>query len=345
MSLPATVNRNKVLGDFELPPAHPAITQTGPDKSPFENEGFVVQGSVSSGVFDLQEREDYCARYRLKPFDSERIERRKTYDLLLVNTELEMLEIRLGEMYPYVDYFVILEADRSFSGIPKKLYIEENWQLFSKYHDKMIRRTVDFSSVKEGDNAWVLEKLSRNAMVNQVLPFLTGDQAPHEDDILLVSDVDEIPKPPVLQALRNCEVPPRITINSEFYYYSFQWLSREEWMHPQATIWKGNDTVKPEELRHHAGDYHFKRGAWHCSYCFSTMEETVGKVKSFSHQEFNKPEFKDPAKILQRVRFGTDFFDRKTSVYDYVRNNQDRPLNANYLDIPEDGNVDDVSFG
>lgn len=318
---------------------------------------------TSVGILKGQELKDFCDRHRFRPFDSDRLPYRKIYDLLLVNTELDMLEVRLGEMYPYVDYFIILEADRTFTNHPKKLYIEENWDMFAKYHDKMIRRTVDMSELDDKADAWAREKLSRNAMVNQVLPFLKGDEAVLEDDVLLVSDVDEIPKPSVLQALRNCNVPQRITINAEFYYYSFQWLSREEWSHPQATLWKGNDTAKPEELRFNAKDYHFKHGAWHCSYCFSTMEETVGKVNSFSHQEYNKPEFKDPKKILERVRFGKDFFDRGDHVYDYVETNHDvpaflkkntdkfgfmldrNPPNANFRDIPKDADVTDLTFG
>lgn len=294
------------------PPPPPPPQEPGP-RPPMSSqwnhgppEDLPANNATDIRVYEGKAAEDYCERYRFKPFDPERVGRRKIYDLLLINTEIEMLEVRIGEMYPYVDYFIIMEADVTFTGNAKKLYIAENWDIYAKYHDKMIRRTVDFSELKENPNAWAREELSRNAMMTQVLPFLEGDQAPSEDDVLLVSDVDEIPKPAVLEALRNCEVPLRITINSDFYYYSFEWLSREEWKSPQATLWRGKETIQPNDLRIDADDYYFKHGAWHCSYCFSTMEETVGKVNSFSHQELNKPEFKDPKKILQRVRFGKD---------------------------------------
>lgn len=46
--------------------------------------------------------------------------------------------------------------------------------------------------------------------------------------MLPVLDVDEIRKPDMLPALRNCEIPERVTMHSYFSYFSFQWLSREE---------------------------------------------------------------------------------------------------------------------
>lgn len=131
-----------------------------------------------------------------------------------------MLELRLGELYPHVDYFVILESNVTFTGHPKPLYIQENYDLFSAFHDKMIVRTVDMGGLKGDPTAWNREHLSRNAMLDQVVPFLEGLQKAELGDVLL-SDVDEIPKPDALAALRGCDVPDRVTMNSDFYYYSF----------------------------------------------------------------------------------------------------------------------------
>ncbi|PKS09796.1 hypothetical protein jhhlp_004417 [Lomentospora prolificans] len=54
------------------------------------------------------------------PFDSDRLQYRKIHHLLLVSSGLDMLKVRLGDVYPYVDYFVILETDGTFSDKPKK---------------------------------------------------------------------------------------------------------------------------------------------------------------------------------------------------------------------------------
>lgn len=71
-------------------------------------------------------------------------------------------------------------------------------------------------------------------------------------------------------------------------------------------MYSGADTPRLEEVRTGGKGHVLKHAAWHCSYCFGTLGEAVAKVNSFSHQEFNKWEFKDPSKILERVRFGTD---------------------------------------
>jgi beta-1,4-mannosyl-glycoprotein beta-1,4-N-acetylglucosaminyltransferase len=269
---------------------------------------------------------EFCSYRRYNPFRN-RSKKRKIFDLILVNKELDWLEIRLGQMYPYVDYFVITEADITFTEQPKTLYIKENWDRFKPYHDKMIRHTIDWTG-GEFNRSWDRESWSRNAMVTQVLPKLDGVQKMETDDVIIIADVDEIPRPSTLKTLRNCEVPEKVNLNSQMYYYSFQWLNRinGEWPHPQAMLWKGDKTPSADELRTLYGQQpSIYNGAWHCSYCFSTLAEMSNKVESFSHTEFNKPEFRDPEKILNRVRKGLDFFDRADSNFDRVDDNADVP--------------------
>ena len=269
------------------------------DKTP------VVPGAHPD-VMTAEAAAQYCANFRLEPFPREQAVKRKIYDLLLVNTELEMLDVRLGQMAAGVDYFVLLESDKTFTDKPKPLFVHENWGRFAPYHAQMIRRTMDLTTGAFNDT-WQREGASRNAMYDQVIPFLTGEQAARTDDILLVSDVDEMFKPETLKALRNCAVPAKVTAMSRMFYYSFQWLQDGGWSHPQATLYKANDTILPDVLRKHT-DQHFSfaEGGWHCSYCFSNLAEIVGKITSFSHTELDRPEFKDPVKIVDRVRHGRD---------------------------------------
>lgn len=286
----------------------PGLPKPHPGAAPASHYGAGSVDGAHPDVLPPDDAEQFCSHFRLPAFPPDRIKTRKVYDLLLINTEIELLELRLGQMAPYVDYFVILESDRTFSDNQKSLYVEENWARFKPYHAQMIRRTMDLTT---GDfkSAWNRESASRNAMFSQVVPFLTGEQAASEDDVLLVSDVDEIFKPSTVHALRNCATPVRVTAVSKLMYYSFQWLSELEWNHPQATLYrgeKGNDTVLPDDLRHNANDFKFIEGAWHCSYCFSTIKEMVEKIRSFSHTELDLPKFKEPKRVLERVRNGVD---------------------------------------
>jgi beta-1,4-mannosyl-glycoprotein beta-1,4-N-acetylglucosaminyltransferase len=268
-------------------------------------------GSSDSGihpdVLSAEAATQYCANFRLDAVPREMAAKRKVYDLLLINTELEMLDVRLGQMSPGVDYFVVLESDKTFTDQAKPLFVQENWGRFAAYHDQIIRRTMDLTTGAFTDT-WSREGASRNAMYDQVIPFLTGEQAASIDDVLLVSDVDEMFKPEVLKAMRNCRISNRVTAVSRMFYYSFQWLQDLTWPHPQATLYKGvENTILPDDLRKHSDQHYvFAEGGWHCSYCFSTLKEMVTKITSFSHSELNRPEFKDPVKIIDRVRHGKD---------------------------------------
>jgi beta-1,4-mannosyl-glycoprotein beta-1,4-N-acetylglucosaminyltransferase len=271
------------------------------------------------------ELEEMCLHYRWKPFP-DRYHHRNIYDLILVNDELDALELRMSQM-SQVDYFVIVESATTFSDNEKPLYVQENRSRFHKFHHKMIVHTLNTTGQEFGDT-WAHETFSRNAMFQQVFPTLKVAQTPAHGDVIIVGDVDELVRPEVLTALRNCEFPKRVKLWTRFYYYSFQWLCPEghaEWGHPDATFFDGfGDTVLPQDLRSGGEpDSEVYSAGWHCSYCFRTLAEIVSKVKSFSHQEMNTPDFTDPRKILERVRTGRDMFARWNMFR--IENNVDVP--------------------
>ena len=120
--------------------------------------------------------------------------------------------------------------------------------------------------------------------------------------------------------LRNCHFPVRLTLLSDFYYYSFQWKHRgPQWAHPEATIYRGSKTLLPNSLRMGLQGEgwallaRFRRwrelgtlanAGWHCSSCFATVAEMQTKMHSFSHQELDKPENNNARAIMSRVRMG-----------------------------------------
>ena len=126
--------------------------------------------------------------------------------------------------------------------------------------------------------------------VHAVCDPLGGLHLP-DHDVLVVSDVDEILRPSTLRTLRACAFPRRLTLASRFYYYSFQWLHRgPEWPHPQATYYQGlKNTLLPNDLRiADGGMWPFREwekgtmanASWHCSSCFATVGELLGKMAS-----------------------------------------------------------------
>jgi beta-1,4-mannosyl-glycoprotein beta-1,4-N-acetylglucosaminyltransferase len=280
--------------------------------------------------------ESICSQHGWRPFKAKAGVKRKVYDLIMVNNELDWLEIRLNSTYDYVDYFVIVEASLTFTGHPKPLSIKDNLDRLESYHSKIIYHLLEYPPDFDPKRTWDREDLQRDATFTQVFPRLTGAQAPSKGDVLVVADVDEIPRPETLTVLRSCTFPRRLTLRSRFYYYSFQFLHRgPEWAHPQATYYDGlTGTVLPVNLRNGDGGiqpliYWDKadlwNAGWHCSSCFRTMEELLNKMGSFSHVWMNGDQYRDKKRIADRVRNGKDIWDREGEVYDRVEENRDVP--------------------
>ena len=66
----------------------------------------------------------------------------KIYDVFLFGYELDLLEIRLNLLDPYVDYFVFSESKWAFSGIDKGLNYESNKDRFKKFSHKIIYNQI-----------------------------------------------------------------------------------------------------------------------------------------------------------------------------------------------------------
>ncbi|QSZ33799.1 hypothetical protein DSL72_005371 [Monilinia vaccinii-corymbosi] len=273
---------------------------------------------------------DICIPHGMPPYPHQPGKPRKVYDLFMLNTELDWLEIRLNTLANNVDYFVIVESNITFTGNPKPLHYFENRARFSKLSHKIIYHLLENGNFDSSSSAWDKEEHQRNAMFTQVIPRLNGTKAANPGDVIIVSDVDEIPRPKTVDVLRTCDYKGSITLHARFYYYSYQFLHRGvEWAHPQATVYAGpTDTILPADLRYGKGDFpkgNLANASWHCSSCFPTMAEMKIKMASFSHTEYNTDEFKSEERIADRVRKGLDLFDRQGEEYDKLEGNNDVP--------------------
>ena len=123
---------------------------------------------------------------------------RKVWDCFLFCHELDLLEARLGELDSAVYRHVLVEAPVTFQGNPKPLYYAENKERFAPWQDKIVHVVADLPD----GTAWDREHASQEA-IWQGLDDL-GD-----DDIFLMSDVDEIPRANVLQLAPGHVLPMR----------------------------------------------------------------------------------------------------------------------------------------
>ncbi|KAK2126742.1 glycosyltransferase family 17-domain-containing protein [Fusarium oxysporum II5] len=293
-------------------------------------------GRKTPELYASRAAHDFCSVHEYSAFiPKSPSSERKVYDMLMINDELDFLEIRLNALYDYVDYFIIVESAKTFQANPKPLILKENWDRFRRYHDKIIYHELTFPSTFDPHRAWDYEDLQRDAPFDQVMLSLVGPRAPNKGDVLIVADVDEIPRPQTLLVLRYCKFPRRLTLSSKFYYYSFQFLhTGPEWQHPQATYYQGRRTLKPTNLRNGDGGFRpfrfLERGVlsnsgWHCSSCFPTIDQFLNKMASFSHRWMNREEYRDKDKIAAAVREGKDLWGREQDQFVRIENNKDMP--------------------
>jgi beta-1,4-mannosyl-glycoprotein beta-1,4-N-acetylglucosaminyltransferase len=119
---------------------------------------------------------------------------RKVYDCFIFSNELDLLELRLEEQYDHVDYFVIAEANLDFQGNNKLFILEENWERYSKYHDKIVYVKVDDMPIKSDDKG--RERHLRNSLSR-------GVQSADDNDVIFISSCCELIRPSTFDLVRN----------------------------------------------------------------------------------------------------------------------------------------------
>lgn len=130
---------------------------------------------------------------------SQTVTHAELYDCFTFFNELELLKVRFEELYNVVDHFVLVEASKTFAGDPKPLYFSENAHHFEKYKEKIICVVVDDFPSPTSDLAndrWVREEFQRNAMLRGLIGC-------NDEDIVLISDLDEIPNQRSICEIRN----------------------------------------------------------------------------------------------------------------------------------------------
>ena len=107
-------------------------------------------------------------------------------DTLLFNNEFDMLDIHLAITDQFVDRWIILEASRAFSGIPKPYYLTDNFRKYQqRYGDRIQVVTLE---LEEHQTNLVCETMMRQA----IAPALAQC---HAEDIVIHGDLDEIINP------------------------------------------------------------------------------------------------------------------------------------------------------
>ena len=221
-----------------------------------------------------------------------------------------VLNVRLNHLYNYVDYFVIVESRFTHKGEERSLKFDIN--KFTKFKSKILYLIVDkqpenIEQIYETDsedkknNKYIMNALYReNSQRNFIIHGLKNANS---EDIILVSDVDEIPK---LENIDFSSIKEKIILfQQDMFYYkfnlsipNFKWTGTKgcRFKNFQSPQWLRN--IKDRKYLFYRLDTYFsktkyisiniiKDGGWHFSN-IKNAEDIEHKLKSYlHHREFD----------------------------------------------------------
>ena len=249
------------------------------------------------------------------------------YDCFMYFDEDLLLDIRLNALDKYVKKFVITEATYTHNGSKKKLNF--NIQKFSKFRNKIeyiivdkqpenIRELTEKDSFKTKEEKLILNGMARDYFQRENLK--KGLENLNEEDLVIISDLDEIPN---LENLNSNKINNNIVIfQQKMFYYKLNLLY-------DKFIWAGSKAVKyknfisPQWLRNvkskryplwrldtffskkkYSNLYYVNDGGWHFT-CIRSPEDLVKKLLNFAHHyEFEQSGLKidDIRKLIEEKR-------------------------------------------
>ena len=229
----------------------------------------------------------------------------KIFDCFMYFDEEIVLDLRLNTLNEYVDYFIIVESSFTHRGDKRKLKF--NHDKFSKFKDKIIYLVYDeepknIETIYETDSK---EKKSAQHIFNAAYRengqrnFISeGLKIADKDDLILISDVDEIPN--IKNIDLNSFSEKLIFFNQEMFYYKFNLkLPNHNWVgsrmckkkYLKSPQWLRN--IKNKKYPFYRFDIIFSdtkysdirfidKGGWHFSN-IKSAEEIRHKLKSYLH--------------------------------------------------------------
>jgi beta-1,4-mannosyl-glycoprotein beta-1,4-N-acetylglucosaminyltransferase len=254
------------------------------------------------------------------------------YDCFQFFDEDMLLDLRLNALDKYVKKFVITEATYTHNGSKKKLKFDIN--LFKNFKDKInyivvdkpppnILKSVDGESKDKKGEKLILNGMARDYFQRENLS--KGLKEAQNEDLILISDLDEIPN---LKFLDFSKIGNNIIIFEQkmFYYKLNLFYKNFKWLGTKAT--KKKNFVSPQWLRNIKGknypkwrldvlfskkkytNLHFiKDGGWHFT-CLRTPEELEKKLLSFAHHY----EFEESGLKIDDIK---KFVSEKRVMYDH----------------------------
>jgi beta-1,4-mannosyl-glycoprotein beta-1,4-N-acetylglucosaminyltransferase len=198
-------------------------------------------------------------------------------DAFIFYNELDILEKRLKLLDGIVDKFVLVESVETHVGNAKPLFYEENKDRFSKWNDKIVHVIVPKNTDEIKDN-FFLEMRHRD-YIRKGIEWVDDDDAR-----IMISDVDELPDPIIVQ-----KVKPDFVFNMLMFEYSFDYMFMgEPWFGTVLTTVGKVRERGPNFFRYNRWRFPvLKQAGWHCS-SFGDHKHVFNKITNYLHSGDDK---------------------------------------------------------
>jgi beta-1,4-mannosyl-glycoprotein beta-1,4-N-acetylglucosaminyltransferase len=241
----------------------------------------------------------------------------KIIDCFTFYNEIDLLKYRINLLKDVVDYVVLVESTHTHVGNEKILYFDEFKKEFPSYdNSRIIHVIVDDFPHKAPDiqllqhysgQQWVNERFQRNCVSRglEQIPDLEND------DVIVVTDLDEIPDPRTLQKIKNGEID--VTINHmemTMYYYNLNTKLPNVWT-PGFLCKYGifDPNSNPDIRGSNFNTSTIKNSGWHLSY-FGNISFIQNKLRQFGHIEFSGDEYTNEIYIKNKIANSSILFNR-----------------------------------
>lgn len=228
------------------------------------------------------------------------------HDVCLFWNELDVLELRLRELDSLVDRFVVIQGTETFAGTPKPLALDVTAPRWAPWAGRL--KTVTTPTLPPTAGRWDREGAARDMAL-----VALADAAP--DDLVLYSDLDEIPDAEVVRRyLPSVTDTTWVGFRPPVFYYYLNLQSSELWSAIALTSVATLRTLGPRRLRdlRHSPPILGPRnaGGWHVTW-LGGVAQMQAKLSAWPHGELDTPAFHDPAHLAKCVAGRRDLFNRR----------------------------------
>jgi beta-1,4-mannosyl-glycoprotein beta-1,4-N-acetylglucosaminyltransferase len=266
----------------------------------------------------------------------------RIFDCFLFFNELDLLELRLRMLYEHVDYFVIVESAQTFQGEEKEFIFEKNKNRFLEFSNKIIYYKVNKYSLNFADLPYIKDpKCIDDQILNRIYRFI--DDCPHfnkekefwwgndfyqreciwralalaepnNDDLILISDLDEIPNIITIKQIKTDITPNSLyCLKQHEFCYFLNYYHNSNWLGTCCFLFENFSKISLNAIRFSAKrdeglfPHILNNAGWHFT-SLGNIDSIKKKITAWGHKELNTSVILKG--IEYNVKHGYDIFRR-----------------------------------